>query len=327
MINIRELKRYVNPFFITIRKDKILVNNKRMARLSKKKMLEIEDIFGVPVIYSKTYEYISTKVGRFITKHKLLSPKDVILVGFSGGKDSLLLLHMLEPYRRKMGIKIIAVTVDVNISGVRPWESERIDILKRECDMLDIPLVVLRYDKDVSYLSELLTKHSKGMGFSPCFSCSIVKRYLIGKYAKKLSVEENIPYEKIKIAYGHNLDDNSDTILSNIFKGERIKMMNPITKFNKRVVDFIEFKLELEDCTIIRPLLPVLEDDIIKALEECGIKYYKDKEVCPYSRERGDSIRRRCHEILEELEKEIPNIREMVVSSAIKTVEFYKKSS
>ncbi|WP_423792034.1 tRNA lysidine(34) synthetase [Methanocaldococcus indicus] len=324
-MNIKELKKYINPFFITLRKDKIIINNKRYAKLSKTKKQKIEEIFNIPVVYSRAYEYISTKVGRFITKNKLLSPRDIILVGYSGGKDSLILLHLLECYKRKMGIKIYAVTVDVNIGGVRPWNKEGIEKIKEHCDMLDIPLIVLKSDLDVVYLSELLTKYSKGMEFSPCFSCSIIKRYLIGKFAKELAEKENIPYEKIKIAYGHNLDDNSDTILSNLFKGERIKMMKPITKFNKRVVDFKELKLELEECTIIRPLLPILERDIYKALDECRIEYYKDKEVCPYSRERGDSIRRRCHEILDSLEKEIPNIREMVVSSAIKTIEYYKK--
>ncbi|ENN96635.1 PP-loop domain-containing protein, partial [Methanocaldococcus villosus KIN24-T80] len=276
-------------------------------------------MFNIPVIYSKTYEYISTKVGRFINKYKILSARDTVLVGFSGGKDSLILLHLLEPYTRKLGIKLIAVTVDVNIGGVRPWKN--IDLLKYHCDMLNIPLVVLKSDLDVVELSKILTEHSKGMEFSPCFSCSIIKRYLIGKYAKELAEKENIDYEKIKLAYGHNLDDNSDTILANLFKGEKIRYMRPVTKFKSNVVDFIKFKLDLEPLTIIRPMLQILEDDIVKALDECNLEYYKDKEVCPYSRDRGDSIRRRCHEILEELEKEIPNIREMIVSSAIKTIE------
>ncbi|WP_456472984.1 ATP-binding protein [Methanocaldococcus sp.] len=328
MINLRELKKYANPFFLTIRKDKILVNNKRMARLSRTKMNKIEEDFGIPVIYSKTYEYVSTKVGRFINRHKIISPRDVIIVGLSGGKDSLLLLHLLEVYRRKYGIKLIAVTVDVNIGGVRPWkeDSEGVKLIKYHCEMLNVPHLLLKSDLDVVELSEILTKTSKGMEFSPCFSCSVIKRHLLGKLAKEISEKENIPYEKVKIAYGHNLDDNSDTILANIFKGERLKFMRPLTKFKSNVVNYKDLKIQLEECTIIRPMLPVLEEDIIKALEECNIKYYKDKDICPYSRDRGDSIRRRCHEILEKLEEEIPNIREMVVSSAIKTVEFYSKN-
>ncbi|WP_456471849.1 ATP-binding protein [Methanocaldococcus sp.] len=321
-MDIRELKKYVNPFFLTIRKDKIIVNNKRMARISRWKIEKIKEEFGVPVVYSKTYEYVSTKVGRFINKHKIIEPRDYIIVGLSGGKDSLMLLHLLECYRRKYGIKLLTVTVDVNIGGIRPWkeDSEGVKLIKEHCEMLNIPHMLIKNDLDVVELSEILTKTSKGMEFSPCFSCSIVKRYILGRLAKEIAEKEGLDLNKVKLAYGHNLDDNSDTILANIFKGERIKMMRPITRFKEREVYFKDLTLKLERCSIIRPLLPVLEDDIIKALDECGIKYYKDKEFCPYSRDKGDSIRRRCHEILEELEKEIPNIREMVVSSALKTL-------
>jgi tRNA(Ile)-lysidine synthase TilS/MesJ len=327
-INLRELKKYANPFFLTIRKDKILVNNKRMARLSRTKMDKIEEEFGVPVIYSKTYEYVSTKVGRFINRHKIIAPRDVVIVGLSGGKDSLLLLHLLEVYKRKYGIKLIAVTVDVNIGGIRPWKenTEGVKLIKHHCEMLDVPHIILKNDLDVVELSEILTKNSKGMEFSPCFSCSVIKRHLLGKLAKEIAEKENIPYEKVKLAYGHNLDDNSDTILANIFKGERLKFMRPLTRFKYNEVDYQSFKIPLEECIIIRPMLPVLERDIIKSLDECGIEYYKDKDMCPYSRDRGDSVRRRCHEILEKLEDEIPNIREMVVSSALKTVEYYSKN-
>nr|WP_048203399.1 tRNA 2-thiocytidine biosynthesis TtcA family protein [Methanocaldococcus infernus] len=318
----KELKKYVNPFFLTIRKDKIIVNNKRMARISRWKINKIEEELNIPVIYSKTYEFISTKVGRFINKYKIIEPRDYVIVGLSGGKDSLLLLHLLECYRRKYGIKLIAVTIDVNIGGVRPWkeDSEGVKLIKKHCEMLDIPHYLISNDLDVVQLSEILTKNSKGMEFSPCFSCSIIKRYILGKLAKEIAEREKISLDKVKLAYGHNLDDNSDTILANIFKGEKIKFMRPITKFSEREFYFGDLTLKLERCTIIRPLLPITEDLIIKALDECKIEYYKDKEFCPYSRDKGDSIRRRCHEILEELEKEIPNIREMVVSSILKTV-------
>ncbi|NPA62032.1 MAG: tRNA 2-thiocytidine biosynthesis protein TtcA [Methanococci archaeon] len=327
-IDLKKLKKHVNPFFITIRKDKIIINNKRMARLSRYKMNRIEEELNIPVVYSKTYEYVSTKVGRFITKNKIISPRDVIIVGLSGGKDSLLLLHLLEPYRRKYGIKLIAATVDVNIGGIRPWkeDSEGVKLIKQHCEMLSIPHITLKSELDVVELSEILSKNSRGMEFSPCFSCSVIKRYLLSNLCKEISKKDNIPYEKVKIAYGHNLDDNSDTILANMFKGERLKFMKPITKFNRNEVDYGTFKIPLEECTIIRPMLPVLEQDIVKSLEECNLSYYKDKDECPYSRDRGDSVRKRCHEILEEVEKEIPNIREMIVSSALKTVEYYSKN-
>ncbi|EHP84216.1 tRNA lysidine(34) synthetase [Methanotorris formicicus] len=318
MINIKQLKRYANPSYLTIREDKILVCNRREAKLSREKMNKIERDFGIPVVYSRTYEEVSKKVGRFIIGNRLIIPKDIVVVGLSGGKDSLMLLHVLEPYRRKYGIDIHAITIDLNIDGIRPWSEDRegMKLIKDHCKKLDIPHKVLKCDKNVVELSKILSENDSGIEYSPCFSCSIIRRYLLTNYAENLKEKEG---RKVKIAFGHTLEDNSDTVLANILKGCPIKSLKPIKEFYENVVDYREFKITLKPCTIIRPLLPISEKDIVKALDECGIEYYKDKDECPYSRNRGDSIRKRSHEVLSILEKEIKNVREMVVSAAIKS--------
>ncbi|AEF96007.1 tRNA lysidine(34) synthetase [Methanotorris igneus] len=325
MIDIKQLKRYANPSYLTIREDKILVCNKREARLSREKMNKIEEEFGIPVIYSRTYEEVSKKVGRFIIRNKIINPRDIIVVGLSGGKDSLMLLHLLEPYRRKYGIDIHAITVDLNVDGIRPWSEDRegMKLIKDHCKKLNIPHKVLKCDKNVVELSRILSENDNGIEYSPCFSCSIIRRHLLTKYADSLKEKEG---RDVKIAFGHTLEDNSDTVLANILKGCAIKALKPIKQFYENVVDYKYFKITLKPCTIIRPLLPVSEKSIIKALNECGIEYYRDKDECPYSRNRGDNIRRRAHEVLSLLEKEVKNVREMVVSAAIKSENKMKKS-
>lgn len=332
-INIKELKRYCNTSYITIRRDKLIINSKRLARLSKAKIKEIEKNFGIPLIYSKNYELISQSMGRYISKYGIITPRDTIIVGLSGGKDSLALLHLLEPYRRRYGIKIYAITVDLNIGGIRPWNPQNSNMKKiiEHCSALNIPHRIISFDKDIVKMSELLSDNSTGIVYSPCFSCSIVRRYILTNFAKDImeNIEKDSQYKsnvnnkvngKVKICFGHTLEDNSDTILANIFKGDIIKALEPIKNFNAAMFDFKEFKLNLHECTIIRPLLSVSEKNIERALDECGIEYYKDKEECPYSRNRGDSIRRKSHEILENLEKDVKNIREMVVSSVLKSI-------
>jgi len=324
-IDIKELKRYCNPSYLTIRRDKIIVNSRRLAGISRAKKEKIERRFKIPVIYSESYELISQKMGRYISKYRIISPGDVLIVGLSGGKDSLALLHLLESYRRRFGVKIYAVTVDVNVGGIRPWHpgSESVKKISEHCEALSIPHRVITFQEDVVKMSQLLSDNSTGMVYSPCFSCSIVRRYLLTNFAMEL-VEKGIEKNSIKICLGHTLEDNSDTVLANIFKGDIIRVLEPIKNFEETTFDFKEFKLTLPPCTIVRPLLSVSEKDILKALEECGIQYYRDKEVCPYSRDRGDSIRRRCHEILEDLERDVKNIREMVVSSVLKSIEYYR---
>ncbi|WP_292460495.1 tRNA 2-thiocytidine biosynthesis TtcA family protein [Methanothermococcus sp.] len=333
MIDIKELKKYCNPSYLTIRNDKLIINNKRLARLSKDKIKKIEKEFGIPVVYSRSYEDISQKMGRYISKHKIISPRDKIIVGLSGGKDSLALLHLLEPYRRRYGIEIYAITIDLNISNIRPWSSDNknMDVIKKHCENLNIPNKIISFDKDVVQMSKILSENTKGIEYSPCFSCSIVRRYILTNFAMELLENENAnnkninnnDISKIKICLGHTLEDNSDTILANILKGDVIKTLEPLKKFDETVFDFKEFKLKLQKSTIIRPLLSVSEKDIVKALNECNVGYYKDKDECPYSRNKGDSIRKKSHEVLNYLEKDVENIREMVVSSISKSIEFY----
>ena len=328
MINIKDLKKHCNPSYLTIRNDKLIINNKRLARLSRDKIKKIEEDFGIPVVYSRSYEDISQKMGRYISKHKIISPRDKIIVGLSGGKDSLALLHLLEPYRRRFGIEIYAITIDLNIGGIRPWSSDNknTELIKKHCENLNIPHKIISFDKDVVKMSKILSENTKGIEYSPCFSCSVVRRYILTNFAMELSETDEIN-KKTKICLGHTLEDNSDTILANILKGDVIKTLEPLKNFDEAVFDFREFKLKLQKSTIIRPLLNVSEKDIIKALNECNINYYKDKDECPYSRDKGDSIRKKSHEILDYLEKDVRNIREMVISSILKSIDYYKNGS
>ncbi|ABR54086.1 PP-loop domain protein [Methanococcus vannielii SB] len=323
MIDLRELKKYCNPSYLIIRNDKIIVSNKGLARLSKDKMKEIEAEFGIPVIYSRVFEEISERMGRFVSKNNIISPKDKVVVGLSGGKDSLALLHLLEPYKRKYGVEIHAITVDLNIDGIRPWNetNKNVKMISKTCENLNIPHKIIPYDENVVEMSKILSKNSKGIDYSPCFSCSISRRHILTNYAK-----ETFNCENVKIALGHTLEDNSDTIIANILKGNIIKALEPIKNFDETKIDFDGLKVSLKNCCMIRPLLNISEEKIKKALNECNIEYYKDKDECPYSRVNGDGIRKKSHEVLKNLEKDVPNIREMVISSIVNSIEHYKRN-
>ncbi|MCS3901065.1 tRNA lysidine(34) synthetase [Methanococcus voltae] len=355
-IDIKELKKYCNPSYIVIRNDKLIVSNKRYAKLSREKMKKIEKDFGIPVVYSRVYEEISEKMGRFVAKYNIINPRNKIIVGLSGGKDSIALMHLLEPYRRKFGISITAITADLNINGKRPWgnieENPNLKKVHKQCENLNIPHKIISHCGNVVEMSNYLTENAKikGMEYSPCFSCSLTRRHIITNYIhehcnnnyntytntnntnnnngndenreNRENNRKNAEYKNYKVAFGHTLEDNSDTILANMFKGDKIKSLAPIKKFTPMNISFEDFgfDLDLKPCTIIRPILAIKEEKIIKALEECGLWYYKDKDECPYSRANGDGIRKRAHFVLKDLEKSIPNVREMVISSTLKTI-------
>ncbi len=300
---IRKLKESkIDINYVTVRKDFVIVNNRSLAKLSKKKARNLD----IEVRFSRSYEEICRKVARTVSKYKIIRPRDKIVVGFSGGKDSTILLHVLEAYQRKFGITLIAATVDVLVGEDRPWkkDGEGYRIIKKTVENLDIQHYLFSYNENVEEIAEMLSrgKHK----FSPCFSCSVVRRSFLTDFMNKIGANS--------IALAHTLDDNAETILSRMFKGEEIETLPPVKEFNQCTIGNINLKRS----RIIRPLIEVKESLIRSAVEELGLEYFKDKEMCKYSRERGDTLRRKIHEFLDVLEKETPNIREMIVASAMK---------
>ncbi len=292
----------IDTNYVTVRRDFVIVNNRSLAKLSRRKAKNLD----LEVRFSKSYEEICRKVAKTVSKYRIIRPKDKIIVGFSGGKDSTMLLHVLEAYQRKLGVKLIAATVDILVGEDRPWSinSDGYKIIKRTVERLEIEHYMFSHDENVEAIAESLSrgKHK----FSPCFSCSVVRRSFLTDFMHKINANS--------IALAHTLDDNAETILSRMFKGEEIEVLPPLKEFERCTIGGIQLKKS----RIIRPLIEVKERVIREAIEELGLEYFRDKEMCKYSRERGDTLRRKIHEFLDMLEEETPNIREMIVASAAK---------
>ncbi len=292
----------VDVNYVTVRRDFIIVNNRSLSKLSRRKAKNLD----IKVKFSKSYEEICRKVAKTVSRYRIIRPKDKIVVGFSGGKDSTILLHVLESYQRKFGIKLVSATVDVLVGEDRPWRigGEGYEIIKKTVENLEIDHYIFSHSENVEKIAEELSrgKHK----FSPCFSCSVVRRSFLTDLMNEIGANS--------IALAHTLDDNAETILSRMFKGEGIEVLPPAKEFNSCRIG----SLNLKKSIIIRPLIEVKERTIRDAIDELGLEYFKDKEMCKYSRERGDTLRRKIHEFLDKLEEETPNIREMIVASAFK---------
>ncbi|MFA5038572.1 MAG: ATP-binding protein [Candidatus Omnitrophota bacterium] len=172
-------------------------------------------------------EKISKKVGRAIADYRMIQNGDKILVGVSGGKDSLTLLEAL--WSRKAFVPIhydvLAVHVDLGFSGphLEPFEG----FLKKE----GFPFYVKR--KAMADPRE---------GKQNCFWCSWNRRRVLFEEARKHGCN--------KIALGHHKDDIVETVLMNLFFEGEISAMSP----NQEM-----FKGKL---SIIRPLAYVEEREI-----------------------------------------------------------------
>ncbi|MEJ2280904.1 MAG: TIGR00269 family protein [Candidatus Bathyarchaeota archaeon] len=167
---------------------------------------------------------IEDKVRRTISKYDMLGPKDQIMVGVSGGKDSVTLLHILKKVEKIFpDVTIYAGTID---EGIKHYRDEALKIAKRNCKKVGVEQKVVSFKKMFDFeLDEIvrLIRKKRTNGLTPCSYCGVLRRKALNNIAKEVGAN--------KLAIGHSLDDETQTILLNIFHGDpmRIARSKPIT--------------------------------------------------------------------------------------------------
>jgi tRNA(Ile)-lysidine synthase len=185
---------------------------------------------------------IIKKVRETINKYHMLAQGDHVLVGLSGGPDSVCLLTILHRLKPEFGIHISAAYID---HGLRPDEIPyEIELCRDTCSSMDIPFTTRPIDVK-SYLKEnKLNKQEAAREL----------RY---------NALDEIATEKAanKIALGHNADDQAETIIMRLFRGTGPSGLSGIPPVRKY---------------IIRPLIEIERNDIEDFLETEGIGFAVD---------------------------------------------------
>ncbi len=169
------------------------------------------------------------KVKTSISKYRLLSKGDRVLVGVSGGPDSLALLHVLNSFKKEFSLKLYVAHLD---HMLRKGSSGDRKFVVREAEKLGIP--VIWKEIDIKRLAD------KGSIEEICRN----KRLdFLFESARKFKAD--------KIALGHNLDDQAETVIMRILRGSGLYGLSGILP-----------KRKLYGFTIIRPLLEVKRKEI-----------------------------------------------------------------
>lgn len=180
------------------------------------------------------------KLESAVKSQGLIKKKDRILVGVSGGPDSLALLHILNSLKKEMGFSLYVAHLD---HMMRKDSFKDREFVEKACLKLGIPVICGQID-----VRKLIKK-----GSVEEVARSVRLNFLFGA-AKK--------FRATKIALGHNLDDQAETVLMRILRGSGLYGLQAILP-RKRIFGFL----------VIRPLLGIKRKEINL--------YLKKKKISP----------------------------------------------
>lgn len=157
-------------------------------------------------------KHFENKVLKTIKRFNLIKEEDKIIVGSSGGKDSTTILYILKKYFGN----VEALAIDEGIPGYR---NITLESLKKFCKEYSVPLHIYSYKSEFGFsLTEALKVNKE---LKPCNICGTLRRYLLNTKARCFD----------KIATGHNLDDEAQSIMMNLVKAQLplLSRLGPIT--------------------------------------------------------------------------------------------------
>ncbi len=217
-----------------------------------------------------------------IDDYDLIDEGDVVAVGLSGGKDSLLLLTALNEYKRFSPKKfdLIAIHINMNLKESLPNQTEP---LKKYCEEIGV-----RYFEEQTEIGPILFDIRKEK--NPCSLCAKMRRGALCEKCKELGAN--------KLALGHHADDVLETMLLSFLYEGRISSFAPKSFMDRTGI------------TVIRPFIYIEECDVVGAVNKLGINVVKNP--CPQNHE---SQREYMKNLVKRLNKEVPDSKVRMLSA------------
>ena len=219
-------------------------------------------------------QVIFSKIFRAVVEFELIDADDKILIGMSGGKDSLLLAYALACLKRhtKKNFSLAALTINPKFSDDF---REKISAVKKFCDALGIA----HHDHEVDIAALIREQDNK----NACYTCAYFRRAAVNRIANELGAN--------KVAYAHHLDDAVETFFMSLLSSGQLNTFQPKTF------------LDRTNITVIRPLVYLREREIEEFVKERGFEVLKSP--CPFD---GTTNRQRVKNLIRELEKDFPDL-------------------
>ncbi|MCQ2361776.1 MAG: tRNA lysidine(34) synthetase TilS [Acidaminococcaceae bacterium] len=216
------------------------------------------------------------KLWRAIIEFDMLQPEDRILIGFSGGKDSMFLVAQLAELQKHAPFHFDLACITVNTMFVSEFPTERYQSF---CQQYGLEW----YSEDIN-----VPKLQKDN--SPCYSCAYFRRAVINRRAKELGFN--------KVALAHHHDDAVETFFMNILTSGQLKTFRPVTELSRSSI------------TVLRPLIYYREKEIIEQTDK--LHFQPIKNPCPYD---GNTTRQEIKKQISDLSIKYPELYEHLAAA------------
>lgn len=202
----------------------------------------------------------------YLERHQMICPHDHVILGVSGGADSVCLLFLLLEYAKKVPLKLSAVHVN---HGIRPDAAQDAEYVEKLCKEQKIPFYLIKADVK---------------GYAEDEKCSEEDAGRRLRYEAFYKTMEEVGADRIAVA--HNCNDRAETMLFHLFRGSGLKGLCGIRPVRQE---------------IIRPILCLERKEIEDYLTERRIAWRTDS-----TNRTDDYARNRIrHHILPYVEKEL----------------------
>jgi len=225
----------------------------------------------------KLSKKIMSRLGKTNAEFELIEEGDKILVGLSGGKDSLTMIHAMKEQQRRAPFKFefLAVTVSYGMG-------ENFDNLIAHCKEYDIPHIV-HETQTYELAKEKIRKNS-----SFCSFFSRMRRGYLYSVAKEQGCN--------KVALGHHMDDAAESFFMNFIYNGQMRSLAPKYRAENGLI-------------VIRPLIQMRERQLRAFVVDNGIEAIGD-EACPAMRfdVKMPYARAKMKDMLAKMEVEFPQL-------------------
>ena len=213
-----------------------------------------------------------------VDDYAMINSGDHIALGISGGKDSSLMLYALSVLKRSIPVnfELQAITLDIG------WHNDY-SALSQFCADLSVPFHI-----EKTNIGEVVFDIRQEK--NPCSLCAKMRRGALHNIAKS--------YGCNKVALGHHLDDALETFLMSLTYEGRLNTFAPKAYLNR------------VDITLIRPMIYVLESDIIAISQKLDLPVVKNN--CPAD---GETSRQEMKDLINQLSQNNPLIRQRMQSA------------